>query len=45
MVVEREIVGIEDLSALEFCGWNVTVSQKTTNCSVIMGQLPSVYEE
>jgi hypothetical protein len=34
---------IAHLSVLKFCWWNVTVSQKTTNRFVIMGQLLSVY--
>lgn len=36
---------IAQFSALEFCQWNVTVSQSTTNCSVIMIQPLSVYKE
>jgi len=34
---------IAHLSALKLCPWNVTVSQKTTNCAMIMVKILSVY--
>ena len=36
---------IAQLSALKFCSWNVTVSQKTTNCSMITVKLLPVHRK